>query len=73
MGFGRTLQDSISTLKGALTSHFGLTGHQAIRRLLARQVRHDNPGLLGTIPEEILQDTLPGAFDAYNQRLQSLK
>lgn len=73
VGFGKTLHQSISTLKSALTSHFGLSGQQAIQRLTERQTRHDNPGLLSFMSEEFLRDDLPGAFDAYNERLKSLK
>ena len=73
VGLGKGLQYCISKLKGGLTSHFGLTGLQAIERLQQGGLPRDNPRLLAFIGEDSLRHTLPLAFDAYNERLCSLK
>ena len=70
---GRVLQSQISSLKGGLTSYFGLTGQQAIDRLENGNVQHDNPLLLKFINEDSRRNELAPAFDAYNRRLRSLK
>ncbi len=70
---GRTLQDQISTLKGGLTSYFGLTGHQALDRLEGGSIRHDNPELLKYINEDSRRIELAPAFDDYNERLRIFK
>ncbi|KAK9859346.1 hypothetical protein WJX84_001465, partial [Apatococcus fuscideae] len=72
VGLGKGLQYCISKLKGGLTSHFGLTGLQAIERLQQGGLPRDNPRLLAFIGEDSLRHTLPLAFDAYNERLCSL-
>lgn len=70
---GRKLHFQISKLKGALTSHVGLSGRACLERLRASQNAPDNPRLLKYLDAISCQGDLPEAFDAYNERLQDLK